>query len=56
MWLESFAVGEAKKADIGDRAKIGTSISNNFHKTKRAKFTTSVDKNDPFVLWVTRTA
>lgn len=54
VWLEDFAVGESKPADIKDRSKIAISISNNFHKTKRALFQTKVDPKDPFKLIVTR--
>lgn len=54
VWLEDFSIGEVKPADIKDRSKIATSVSNNFHKTKRAKFSLNVDPNDPCKLLVTR--
>lgn len=54
VWLRSFTKGESRVADAKDRSKIMTSISNNFHKNKIAKFSTAVDPKDPFKLNVTR--
>lgn len=54
-WLEGFSINETRDADPKDRRKIATSISNNFHKKKRAVFVVKNDPNDPFKLLVTRT-
>lgn len=37
-WLRQMAVGETKIADLKDRSKIATSISNNFHKRTPHRF------------------
>lgn len=38
VWLAEFVVNEERDFDIKDQSKIATSISNNFHKTGKARF------------------
>lgn len=38
-YLASFVIGEQRVIDETDRKRLATSISNGFHKTKKARFT-----------------
>lgn len=43
-WLASFVIGEQRVIDETDRKRLASSISTNFHKTKKATFKIFKDK------------